>query len=75
MAKELRVPEDVAVVGYDDISFASSAVVPITSVRQPTELIGRTAVEIIIEQMDSDGPELRDVVYQPELVVRASTLG
>jgi LacI family transcriptional regulator len=75
MAKELRVPEDVAVVGYDDISFASSAVVPITSVRQPTELIGRTAVEIIVEQMDSDSPELRDVVYQPELIVRASTLG
>ena len=75
MAKQLRVPEDVAVIGYDDIGFASSAVVPITSVRQPTELIGRTAVELVVEQLDDEGAEPRDVVYQPELVARASTLG
>jgi LacI family transcriptional regulator len=75
MTRGLSVPDDVAVVGYDDISFAGSAVVPITSVRQPTELIGRTAVEIIFEQMDTDAPEVRDVVYQPELIVRQSTGG
>jgi len=71
----LRVPDDIAVVGYDDISFAGTAVVPITSIRQPTELMGRTAVEIILEQQDADDPEIRDIVYQPELVVRQSTVG
>ncbi|HWH26201.1 MAG TPA: LacI family DNA-binding transcriptional regulator [Pseudolysinimonas sp.] len=75
MTRGLAVPDDVAVIGYDDIDFASSAVVPISSVRQPTELIGRTAVEMIIEQIDDETAVVRDVVYQPELVVRQSTIG
>ena len=70
----LRVPEDVALVGYDDIEFAQAANVPLTTVSQPRELLGRAAVELLLEQRR--GPESqhrREVVFQPELVVREST--
>ncbi|WP_077489035.1 LacI family DNA-binding transcriptional regulator [Sinomonas mesophila] len=71
----LRVPEDVAIVGYDDIDFASAAVVPLSSVRQPRERIGQTAVRILREEAADPSIEPRQVVFKPELVVRASTVG
>lgn len=71
----LRVPEDIAIVGYDDIDFASAAVVPLSSIRQPRELIGKTAVTILREEAEDPSLEPRNVVFKPELVVRASTTG
>jgi LacI family transcriptional regulator len=71
----LRVPEDMAIVGYDDIDFASAAVVPLSSIRQPRELIGHTAVTILREEAEDPALEPRNVVFKPELVVRASTAG
>ena len=74
IARGVRVPEDVAVVGYDDIEFAAIAEVPLTSVRQPAREMGRTAAEILIARINgADAPDLTNVVYQPELVIRAST--
>jgi LacI family transcriptional regulator len=70
----LRVPDDIALVGYDDIDFARSAVVPLTSVRQPTGPIGTTAIDLLVEAAkDLDGHVPRHVVFQPELVTRGST--
>jgi LacI family transcriptional regulator len=70
----IRVPEDIAIVGYDDIEFAAAAAVPLTSVRQPRHLLGRTAAELLIEETGSDGAhEHRRVVFEPELVVRDSS--
>lgn len=72
----IRVPEDVALVGYDDIDFAASTVVPLTSVRQPARLIGRTAVELLLRSIDDpDGDYERRVRFRPELVVRSSSAG
>ncbi|WP_434443159.1 LacI family DNA-binding transcriptional regulator [Lentzea sp. E54] len=68
----LRVPDDLAVVGYDDIEFAAAAAVPLTSVRQPREQLGRTAAQLLLSENDPDH-EHRHVKFQPELVVRAST--
>ncbi|MEZ0164413.1 LacI family DNA-binding transcriptional regulator [Kineococcus sp. LSe6-4] len=65
------VPDELAVVGYDDIGFAATATVPLTSVRQPRELLGRTAVELLLAQVE--GRPARQVVFEPELVVRRST--
>ena len=45
----LRVPDDLAIVGYDDIEFAAAAAVPLTSVRQPRQLLGRTAAELLLD--------------------------
>jgi LacI family transcriptional regulator len=71
----VRVPEDVAIVGYDDIEFASAAAVPLTSVRQPAARIGQKAAELLIDETSGEGAhEHQSVVYKPELVVRASTL-
>jgi LacI family transcriptional regulator len=68
----LRVPEDVAIVGYDDIEFAEAATVPLTTVSQPRNLLGRTAIELLLEQRRADAGD-REVVFEPELVVRDST--
>ncbi|GAB3601523.1 LacI family DNA-binding transcriptional regulator [Microbacterium tumbae] len=76
MFSHLRVPEDIALIGYDDIDFASATVVPLTSIRQPAQLIGHTAVELLLRAIDDpDGDYERRVRFQPELVVRASTVG
>lgn len=73
----VRVPQEVAIVGYDDIEFAAAAVVPLTSVRQPRHRIGRTAAELLVgetEPAEGSGEHRhRQVVYLPELVVREST--
>lgn len=69
----VRVPQDIALIGYDDIDFAAAAVVPLSSIRQPSALIGQTAVEILLEEAADQSVEPRQVVFQPELVVRAST--
>ncbi|MEW2552106.1 LacI family DNA-binding transcriptional regulator [Streptomyces zhihengii] len=75
-AAGVRVPDDMAIVGYDDIEFAAAAVVPLTSVRQPSARMGRTAAELLIEETGEDAAEHRHraIVLQPELVVRGSTL-
>jgi LacI family transcriptional regulator len=70
----LSVPADLAVVGYDDIEFAEAAAVPLTSVRQPRELLGRTAARLLFEEASGDETHIHQQVrFSPELVVRAST--
>ena len=75
MRGSLRVPEDIALIGYDDIDFAAAAVVPLSSIRQPSELMGRTAVELLIAATESEARRpFEPVVFQPELVVRETTV-
>jgi LacI family transcriptional regulator len=69
----LSVPGDLAVVGYDDIEFAEAAAVPLTSVRQPRELLGRTAARLLLEEASGEPHDHQQVRFRPELVVRAST--
>ncbi|MCL1872452.1 MAG: substrate-binding domain-containing protein, partial [Promicromonosporaceae bacterium] len=66
----VSVPRDVAVVGYDDVSFAAELTVPLTSVRQPGHDLGRTAAELLLR---GPGAAPQQVVFQPELVVRDSS--
>jgi LacI family transcriptional regulator len=70
LSGSVPVPDQMAVIGYDDIDFASVAIVPISSIRQPTSLLGSTAVRMLLGGQD----EARSVVFHPELVVRASTV-
>lgn len=69
------VPDDLAIVGYDDIVFAAAAVVPLTSVRKPREELGRASADLAVAEVTEQPHEHRQVVFQPELVARASTLG
>jgi LacI family transcriptional regulator len=70
------VPDDIAVVDYDDIDFAASAVAPLTSVRRPAVALGRHAGRLLSENTARDvSYEHTRVVLQPELVVRRSTMG
>ncbi|MGL4340017.1 MAG: LacI family DNA-binding transcriptional regulator [Rhodoglobus sp.] len=69
----LDIPREIALIGYDDIDFAAAAVVPLSSIRQPSALIGHTAVEILLDEAADPTTAARQVVFQPELVVRAST--
>lgn len=70
----IRVPEDISIVGYDDIDFAAAAAVPLTSVRQPRQQLGRTAARLLLDEAaDGEGHQHRQVIFEPELVVRQST--
>lgn len=72
----IKVPEEIGLVGYDDIAFAESAIVPLTSIKQPARLLGKTGVEMLIEEIeDPSGHRHRQITFQPALVVRESTTG
>jgi LacI family transcriptional regulator len=67
----VRVPEDVAIVGLDDIELAARARVPLTTVRQPVDAIGARALDMVLAKLRGELPRTRQLL-QPELVVRAS---
>ncbi len=70
----IKVPDDIAIVGYDDIDYAAAAAVPLSSVRQPRHQIGRTAARLLLEEaLEEDSHKHRQVIFQPELEVRRSS--
>ena len=69
----IRVPDDLAIVGYDDIEFAGAAAVPLTSVRQPRRRLGRVAAELLLDEVANGRHQHQQVQFTPELVVRASS--
>jgi LacI family transcriptional regulator len=70
-AAGLRVPEDVALVGFDDLFVAAYARPPLTTVRVPTYGLGWTAAEILVATIEGD-PEVASVILEAELVIRES---
>lgn len=73
---EIKIPRDLSLIGYDDISFASTAIVALTSIRQPTHEMGARAVELLMNEAEnSDGKnKIKHIEFQPELIVRDSTV-
>ena len=71
----VRIPHEIAIVGYDDIEFARQSTVPLTSIRQPAYEMGRTAAQLITAALTGEPPTSRHIVFEPELVIRESTIG
>jgi DNA-binding LacI/PurR family transcriptional regulator len=67
-----RVPEDVAVIGFDDFELAQHTDPPLTTVRQPLEEIGHTMVRLLLEEMEQPEVAWRHVILRTRLVVRGS---
>jgi LacI family transcriptional regulator len=76
--KGLRVPQDLAIIGYDDIPEAGFFYPPLSSIRQPMDELGRLAVDELVKLIeawrDDKTMEPRAITIQPELVVRESTV-
>lgn len=71
----VSVPDDVALIGYDDIEFAASATVPISSVRQPAADMGRRAADLLVSAIEDPEAPVEHPAFTPSLVARESTIG
>jgi DNA-binding LacI/PurR family transcriptional regulator len=70
----IRVPEDISVIGFDDVTGAAYGIPSLTTVRQPLEEMGRLAAATLLERIKNPGREYRsELTLQPSLVVREST--
>jgi DNA-binding LacI/PurR family transcriptional regulator len=67
------VPGDVSVVGFDDSAWLNCTDPPLTTVRQPIESMGKAAVALLVNQMETTVPRAEELLFEPELVVRGST--
>ncbi len=68
----LRIPDDIAIIGYDDIEFAAAAIVPLSSVHQPAYDMGAKAAELLMRQL-AEPDERFSAQFEPVLTIRAST--
>lgn len=69
----LRVPQDISVVGFDDIPWAAFNTPSLTTVRQPLGKMGEMAAEAVIRMIEHDGDHASEIAIEPTLVVREST--
>jgi DNA-binding LacI/PurR family transcriptional regulator len=69
----LSVPGDVSVIGYDDSAWLNATDPPLTTVRQPIESMGKAAVALLVNQMETAAVHAEELLFEPELVVRGST--
>ena len=70
----ITIPGDFALVGYDDVEFASMLSTPLTTIRQPKYELGSKATELLLEEArDPHTHQHQHIMYEPELIVRASS--
>lgn len=68
----LRVPDDIAVIGYDDIQLAQYMTPPLTTIHQPKDSLGELAIDALLHRLQAPDAEPQVLVLTPELVVRGS---
>ena len=70
----ISIPGDFALVGYDDVEFASMLSTPLTTIRQPKYELGSKAAELLLEEANEPNThQHQHIMYEPELIVRASS--
>jgi LacI family transcriptional regulator len=70
----VRLPDDVRLIGYDDIGLTAAAAVPLSSIRQPAYQLGKVATELLLAETDSPAEHAhQQIMFQPTLTVREST--
>lgn len=74
LRRGVRIPDDVAIVGYDDVEAASQAIIPLTTVRQPIQELGQIASELLFRPRSATDSHRQRITLEPELVVRESTV-
>jgi LacI family transcriptional regulator len=70
----VRVPDDVAVIGYDDNRFSEFLSVPLTTIRQPAKEVGEAAFKLLLKKMENPVSPVEEIVLKPKLIVRESTM-
>ncbi|PHI47119.1 GntR family transcriptional regulator [Bacillus halotolerans] len=69
---DIKVPEDMSIVGYDDSHFAQISEVKLTSVKHPKSVLGKAAAKYVIDCLEHKKPKQEDVIFEPELIIRQS---
>jgi LacI family transcriptional regulator len=70
---QLRVPEDVSVIGFDDIKGASFQMPSLTTIRQPLNQMGIMAAKTLLARLRSSASKPQEIAVEPELIIREST--
>lgn len=73
LARGLRIPEDVRIVGIDDAPYAKMLPIPLTTVRQPCQAIGEAAMRAMLERIQQPDMPSREILLEGELIVRGSS--
>ena len=68
-----RIPEDISVIGFDDVALTQFCIPTLTTIRQPLLKMGRIAAQTIIDRIEERAPYQTEIAVEPELVVRNST--
>ncbi|MCD6386267.1 LacI family DNA-binding transcriptional regulator, partial [Candidatus Sumerlaeota bacterium] len=68
----LKIPEDISILGFDNVPYSAFLYVPLTTISQPMEEIGRTAFHLLLERINSPERSSRRVLVETELVIRSS---
>jgi LacI family transcriptional regulator len=74
ISAKIKIPKQVAILGYDDINFAASAAIPLSSISQPAYQMGVTAADLLLSECEDGAThEHQQIRFQPQLVEREST--
>jgi len=68
----LRVPEDISLIGFDDIPWAQYSDPPLTTIRMPAQKLARTACVVLMDLLQGKEPPTRRQVLDTELIIRKS---
>lgn len=69
----MNIPENLSLVGFDDIPLASTPSINLTTIRQPFRELGETVAELVLKRINNERLEYKKVIFSPQLVIRGTT--